>query len=119
MLAPITPTPTQPIRVVSGAIEAGAGSRSVTRTIHGKRRLTSRAGCRGPARTARGDRVSLGARAELGPVPGVVCPAPLSPGRCRVAPGDLSPGAPTDPDMQISRIRLVRSRIRYAIDGVD
>jgi len=31
---------------------------------------------------------------------------------CRVAPGDRSPGAPTDPDMRISRIRLVTSWLR-------
>ena len=37
----------------------------------------------------------------------------------RVAPGDGSPRAPTDPDVRISRIRFVSSRIRYAIDGVD
>ena len=34
--------------------------------------------------------------------------------RCRVAPGDCSPGAPTDPDVRISRIRLVESRVRCA-----
>jgi hypothetical protein len=33
---------------------------------------------------------------------------------CRVAPEDRSPGAPTDPDMRISRIRLVRSWVRCA-----
>jgi len=27
----------------------------------------------------------------------------------RVAPGDCSPGAPTDPDVQISRIRFLKS----------
>lgn len=32
---------------------------------------------------------------------------------CRVAPGDRSPGAPTDPDVRDSRIRLVRARVRY------
>ena len=32
----------------------------------------------------------------------------------RVAPGDCSPGAPTDPDVQISRIRLFETRLRYA-----
>ena len=30
----------------------------------------------------------------------------------RVAPGDYSPGAPTDPDVQNSRIRLLSSRLR-------
>jgi hypothetical protein len=34
----------------------------------------------------------------------------------RVAPGGLPPGAPTDPDVRNSRIRFVRSRVRYAID---
>jgi hypothetical protein len=29
-----------------------------------------------------------------------------------VAPGDCSPRAPTDPDVRISRIRFVRSRVR-------
>jgi hypothetical protein len=33
--------------------------------------------------------------------------------RCRVAPGDRSPGAPTDPDVRDYRIRLVRARVRY------
>ena len=32
---------------------------------------------------------------------------------CRVAPGDCSPGAPTDPDVQNYCIRLVRVRTRY------
>jgi hypothetical protein len=32
----------------------------------------------------------------------------------RVAPGDFSPRAPTDPDLQISRIRLFDLRIRCA-----
>jgi hypothetical protein len=32
----------------------------------------------------------------------------------RVAPGNYSPGAPTEPDMQISSIRLFELRIRYA-----
>jgi hypothetical protein len=32
----------------------------------------------------------------------------------RVAPGDCSPRAPTDPDLQISRIRLFDLRIRCA-----
>jgi hypothetical protein len=31
---------------------------------------------------------------------------------CQVAPGDYSPGAPTDPGMRIFRIRLVKSRLR-------
>ena len=31
----------------------------------------------------------------------------------RVAPGDYSPGAPTDPDVRISRIRLVETEVRY------
>jgi hypothetical protein len=30
-----------------------------------------------------------------------------------VAPGDCSPRAPTDPDVQISRIRFVEQRVRY------
>ena len=30
---------------------------------------------------------------------------------CRVGPGGRPPGPPTDPDVRISRIRLVRSRI--------
>src|SRR5690606_20489353 len=34
---------------------------------------------------------------------------------CRVAPGDRSPGAPTDPDVRNSRIRLLRQWLRYAI----
>jgi hypothetical protein len=34
--------------------------------------------------------------------------------RGRVASGDCSPEAPTDPDMQIFRIRLFGSRFRYA-----
>jgi hypothetical protein len=29
-----------------------------------------------------------------------------------VAPGDFSPRAPTDPDVRISRIRFVKSRLR-------
>jgi hypothetical protein len=37
--------------------------------------------------------------------------------RTRVAPGDRSPGAPTDPDVRISRIRLFESRTRYAPRG--
>jgi hypothetical protein len=32
----------------------------------------------------------------------------------RVAPGRCLPGAPTDPDVQISRIRLFETRLRYA-----
>jgi hypothetical protein len=32
---------------------------------------------------------------------------------CRVAPGGFPPGAPTDPDVRISRIRLLRAWIRY------
>jgi len=32
---------------------------------------------------------------------------------CRVAPGDHSPGAPTDPDVRNSRIRLVETWVRY------
>ena len=32
----------------------------------------------------------------------------------RVAPGNYSPGAPTEPDMQVSSIRLFESRIRCA-----
>src|SRR5690606_25917818 len=38
-----------------------------------------------------------------------------SPPFCRVAPGDRSPGAPTDPDVRNSRIRLLRQWLRYAI----
>ena len=34
--------------------------------------------------------------------------------RGRVAPGRCLPGAPTDPDVQISRIRLFETRLRYA-----
>jgi hypothetical protein len=30
---------------------------------------------------------------------------------CRVGPGGRPPGPPTDPDVRVSRIRLVRSRI--------
>ena len=33
----------------------------------------------------------------------------------RVAPGRRLPGAPTDPDVQISRIRLFETRLRYTI----
>jgi hypothetical protein len=33
----------------------------------------------------------------------------------RVASGDCSPEAPTDPDMQIFRIRLFGSRLRYVM----
>ncbi|WP_437518163.1 hypothetical protein [Sorangium sp. So ce1099] len=33
----------------------------------------------------------------------------------RVAPGRHLPGAPTDPDVQISRIRLFETRLRYTI----
>jgi len=33
---------------------------------------------------------------------------------CRVAPRDCSPGAPTDPDVRISRIRFLKPRFRYA-----
>ncbi len=36
------------------------------------------------------------------------------PASSRVAPGAHAPRAPTDPDVRISRIRLVRSRLRYA-----
>ena len=32
----------------------------------------------------------------------------------RVAPGDHPPRAPTDPDVQVSRIRLFETRLRYA-----
>ncbi len=39
--------------------------------------------------------------------------------RIWVAPGDYSPRAPADPDVQISRIRFLRSRVRYAINGMD
>ena len=35
-------------------------------------------------------------------------PANVPLGLGRVAPGDCSPGAPTDPDVQISRIRFLR-----------
>ena len=35
--------------------------------------------------------------------------------RRRVAPGDCSPGAPTDPDVRISRIRLLETRFRYVL----
>jgi len=31
----------------------------------------------------------------------------------RVAPGDCSPRAPTDPDVRVSRIRLLRAWVRY------
>ena len=34
-------------------------------------------------------------------------------GRNRVAPGGSPPRAPTDPDVQNSRIRLLETRIRY------
>lgn len=37
----------------------------------------------------------------------------------RVAPGDCSPGAPTDPDVRNSRIRLLGSRFRCTIDRAD
>ena len=38
----------------------------------------------------------------------------------RVAPGDRSPGAPTDPDVRISRIRLLGLRVRCAqVDAVN
>jgi len=33
--------------------------------------------------------------------------------RRRVAPGSYLPGAPTDPDVPISGIRLVREQVRY------
>ena len=33
--------------------------------------------------------------------------------RGRVAPGRYRPGAPTDPDVRVSRIRLVEARVRY------
>ncbi|WP_437308141.1 hypothetical protein [Sorangium sp. So ce388] len=33
----------------------------------------------------------------------------------RVAPGRRLPGAPTDPDVQVSRIRLFETRLRYTI----
>jgi hypothetical protein len=36
-------------------------------------------------------------------------------GSRRVAPGRFLPGAPTDPDVQISRIRLFETWLRYAI----
>jgi len=43
-----------------------------------------------------------------------------SPGARRVAPGSRPPGAPTDPDVRDSRIRLFRSWVRCTtIDGVD
>jgi hypothetical protein len=32
-----------------------------------------------------------------------------------VAPGDYSPGAPTDPDVRISRIRFFEQRVRYVM----
>ncbi len=32
---------------------------------------------------------------------------------CRVAPGDCAPGAPTDPDVRNSRIRLLKLWVRY------
>ena len=35
--------------------------------------------------------------------------------RGRVAPGRRLPGAPTDPDVQISRIRLFGAQLRYAM----
>jgi len=37
----------------------------------------------------------------------------------RVAPGDCSPGAPTDPDVRNYRIRLFEKRIHYASLRVD
>jgi ATP-dependent Lhr-like helicase len=37
----------------------------------------------------------------------------------RVAPGRCLPGAPTDPDVQISRIRLFETRLRYATRTAD
>jgi hypothetical protein len=33
---------------------------------------------------------------------------------CRVDPGGYPPRSPTDPDVQISRIRLLVMRVRYA-----
>jgi hypothetical protein len=36
-------------------------------------------------------------------------------GRGRVAPGGFPPGAPTDPDVRDSRIRLLASRLRYTM----
>ena len=35
-----------------------------------------------------------------------------------MAPGDCSPGAPTDPDVQNSRIRLFGTWVRYAGESV-
>ncbi len=40
-------------------------------------------------------------------------PAASSKLTCRVAPGDTSPGAPTDPDVRNCRIRLVGAWLRY------
>jgi hypothetical protein len=37
---------------------------------------------------------------------------------CRVAPGDCSPGAPKDPDVRNSRIRLVETWVCYVILSV-
>jgi hypothetical protein len=48
-------------------------------------------------------------RAKVGWVVPVFCA-----GGGRVAPGRCLPGAPTDPDVQISRIRLFETRLRYA-----
>ena len=40
-------------------------------------------------------------------------PTSDSDSNCRVAPGGCPPGAPTDPDVRNSRIRLLGARVRY------
>src|SRR5262249_56350822 len=62
------------------------------------------------AHTARTVPGALGARAASPPAATALTR--------RVAPGDRSPGAPTDPDVRISRIRLVESRFRRGVDAV-
>ena len=51
----------------------------------------------------------------VAPATGAPPDSPSKEGRSvrRVAPGDCSPGAPTDPDVRNSRIRLIRARSRY------
>ena len=60
------------------------------------------------ASTVRNEPRGQGPRARTGD-----SPTTASRSYCRVAPGDCSPGAPTDPDVQNYCIRLVRVRARY------
>ncbi len=58
-----------------------------------------------------------GAGAEnIGPYLNLALDMPFGAASCcgRVAPGRLLPGAPTDPDVRDSRIRLFETRVRYA-----